>query len=95
MSKSHIEIVDPAGARTVKQSKLAPRRCDSLAGKRVGLLDNNKPNADKFLQFVGARLRRRYAGVELVEQRKTTRTAADRLKELSARCDVVVNAFAD
>lgn len=95
MSNSFIQIVNPTGARELKQSKLAARRFDSLAGKRIGLLDNNKPNADKFLQFVGARLCGRYHGIELVAQRKMTRTAADGLKELSQSCDAVVNAFAD
>lgn len=95
MSESPIEIVDPTGARAVAQSKVAVRRFASLAGKRIGLLDNNKPNADKFLQYVGARLQQRYPGIELVAQRKMTRTAADGLNELSRRCDVVVNAFAD
>lgn len=95
MSEFHIEIVHPTGARAVEQSKLAARRFDSLAGKRIGLLDNNKPNADKFLQFVGARLRERYAGIGLVAQRKMSRTAAEGLHELKQHCDVVVNAFAD
>ena len=95
MSQSSIQIVNPVGAQEIKRGKLAPRRYDSLAGKRIGLLDNNKPNADKFLQFVGARLRERYDSVELIASRKMTRTAADCLKELSKRCDVVVNAFAD
>jgi hypothetical protein len=51
MSLSSIRIVSPAGAQEIKRTKLAPRRYDSLAGKRIGLLDNNKPNADKFLEI--------------------------------------------
>jgi hypothetical protein len=74
---------------------LAPRRFDRLAGRRVGLLDNNKPNADRFLEFVGARLQERHADVELIRRRKTTRMEADGLAELAARCDAVINAFAD
>ena len=95
MSESFIQIINPTGAHEVKQTKLAPRRYDSLRGKRIGLLDNNKPNADKFLQFIGARLQARYSDISLVAKRKMTRTAAEGLKEFSERCDVVVNAFAD
>ena len=95
MSKSVIEIINPTGARQVQQSALAPRRWNSLSGRRIGLLDNNKPNADKFLQFVGALLKQRFEGIELIAQRKMTRTAADFLSELGKRCDVVVNALAD
>lgn len=95
MSESLMEMVIPTGSRDVKPAKIATRRCDSLAGKRIGLLDNNKPNADKFLQFVGARLQERFTDIELIAKRKMTRTAADGLKELAERCDVVVNAFAD
>ena len=90
-----IEIVNPAGMAASKRSALAPRRFDALAGLRIGLLDNNKPNADKFLQFVGSMLQDRYAGVELVTKTKMTRMEADGLAELAAGCDVVINAFAD
>ena len=95
MSESFIQIVNPTGAHEVKQTKLAPRRYDSLRGKRIGLLDNNKPNADKFLQLSAPACKQRYSDISLVAKRKMTRTAAEGLKELSERCDVVVNAFAD
>ena len=71
------------------------RRLKTLREARVGLLDNNKPNADRFLAQIGSLFEKRFGTVELVRQQKTTRTAADRLAELSDRCDVVVNAFAD
>ncbi len=59
MSETSIEIVNPVGVGESKQTGLARRKHDSLHGLRVGLLDNNKPNADKFLQFVGDLLKRR------------------------------------
>ena len=90
-----IEIVNPVGIPRRQQSKLAPGRYQSLDGRRIGLLDNNKPNADKFLQFIGAMLQERYADIELVPKRKMTRMEADGLVELAGRCDVVINAFAD
>jgi len=90
-----IEIVNPIGISRRQQSKLAPRQYQSLSGRRIGLLDNNKPNADKFLQFIGAMLQERHADIELVPKRKMTRMEADGLVELASRCDVVINAFAD
>lgn len=95
MSEPMIEIVAPTGQRRVQLTQLAARPFDSLRGRRIGLLDNNKPNADQFLEFVGAALAERYEGIELVAKRKMTRTAADGLADLGARCDVVINAFAD
>ena len=95
MMENVIEIVNPIGVPRKQESKLAPRRYENLAGRRVGLLDNNKPNADKFLQFIGAMLQERYAEVELVPKRKMTRMEADGLAELARGCDVVINAFAD
>ena len=90
-----IEIVNPIGVPRAQRGQLARRRFDNLAGLRVGLLDNNKPNADKFLDFVGALLQERDAKVSLIRQRKSTRTEAEGLTELAGGADVVINAFAD
>jgi hypothetical protein len=95
MDNETLEIINPTGVRATKQITLAPRKLETLRGSRIGLLDNNKPNADKFLDHVGALLKNRYDGVELVAKRKITRIEADCLKELAERCDVVINAFAD
>jgi hypothetical protein len=95
MSQQMIEIVNPVGQGASKKTGLAPRDHDGLQGLRIGLLDNNKPNADKFLEFVGELLKSRNEAIELIPKRKMSRTEADCLPELIARCDVVINAFAD
>jgi len=95
MMENFIEFVDPIGVPRKQASKLAPRRYAKLAGRRVGLLDNNKPNADKFLQFIGEILQARHPQIDLITKRKMTRMEADGLAELASRCDVVINAFAD
>ena len=89
------EIVNPVGRAAIRKNTLAKRRGGSVAGLRVGLLDNNKPNADKFLAFTGEMLRQRYQNVDLVSRRKLSRTEAECLPDLIARCDVVINACAD
>ncbi len=95
MSQEMIEIVSPVGQSASKKTGLAPRNRGSLQGLSIGLLDNNKPNADKFLGFVGELLKSRNNAIELIPKRKMSRTEADCLPELIARCDVVINAFAD
>ena len=95
MSEEMIEIVSPVGKSAGKETGLARRNRDGLKGLRIGLLDNNKPNADKFLEIVGAMLKRRNEEIELIPKRKMSRTEADCLPELIGRCDVVINAFAD
>ena len=95
MGNEMMEIVNPAGERAAKHSALALRRFDTLAGLRVGLLDNNKPNADKFLQIIGELLQARHPEIALVAKRKMTRMETDGLAELAKSCDVVINAFAD
>ena len=89
-------VLNPEGkARTASQRIAAFPRFADLNGKTVGLLDNSKPNADKFLEYVGDLLRRRFDGVEIIFKRKMSRTEADCLQELAQSCDVVVAAFAD
>ncbi|MGZ9214620.1 MAG: UGSC family (seleno)protein, partial [Candidatus Binatia bacterium] len=79
MMENVIEIVNPIGVPRKQESKLAQRRYENLVGRRVGLLDNNKPNADKFLQFIGEFLQARHPEIELVAKRKMTRMESDGL----------------
>ncbi|MDH3444150.1 MAG: hypothetical protein OEN50_09535 [Deltaproteobacteria bacterium] len=95
MNAEMIEILNPTGTRATKQIRHASRKHENLRGLRIGLLDNNKPNADRFLDHVGELLKKRYEGVELVSKRKMTRIEADCLRELAEGCDMVINAFAD
>ena len=95
MERELLKVVNPTAPRVSKRTQLAPRRYRSLRHKRIGLLDNNKPNADKFLAYVGAILKQRYDGVELIPKQKMSRTEADGIQELVDSCDVVINAFAD
>ena len=95
MEERLIEIIDPTATREFKRTGPARRKHSRLHHKRVGLLDNSKPNADIFLGYVGELLKQRYDGVEIVFRRKISRTEADCVQDLIEKCDVVVNAFAD
>ncbi|MDE3077936.1 MAG: hypothetical protein KGJ86_21135, partial [Chloroflexota bacterium] len=69
----------------------------SLAGLRVGLLDNVKTNADAFLDRVEERLRERYQVAEFARRTKPQAGQAcpPHMFEALAQCDVVINAFGD
>lgn len=91
-----IVVLDPtAGAATVSV-ELAPRP-SSLAGLVVGWLDNGKPNSDRLLALLAARM----DGEGMKEQvllRKPNigRVApAGMIDELAQRCDVVVTGVGD
>jgi hypothetical protein len=94
MQTSLMEIIDPTTDREIKAGKLASRSHD-LTAKRIGLLDNSKPNADIFLEYVGRLLKQKFPGIELFARRKMTRTESDCLQELTENCDFVISAFAD
>lgn len=89
-----MEVINPTADREMKMGKTASRDHD-LAAKRIGLLDNSKPNADIFLDRVGELLKQKFPGIELFPRRKMTRTEADCLQELTETCDFVISAFAD
>jgi hypothetical protein len=59
------EVLSPwAEADPVPQKRLAPRLTD-LAGKKIGLLRNNKRAAEPILQVTAQRLQERYPGLEI------------------------------
>jgi hypothetical protein len=90
------QLLDPRGRVEVEEKGLAPR-LESLEGTTVGLLDNAKPNADRFLDAVGEMLVDEY-GVEAVERASKHAAAVSGgslLPELRAECDAVVNAYGD
>ena len=88
-------VLDPTSERAPAQRERLPR-LDSLAGRRVGLLDISKARGDVFLNRLEERLRDR--GAEVVRYRKPTFTkpAPPELRqEIAVHCDAVVEALAD
>jgi hypothetical protein len=76
---------------------LAPRPPD-LRGCRVGLLANVKRNAERYLDEVGALLRREHGAADLVRRTKRSITdpvPPDVLADLVATCDIVVVGVGD
>jgi hypothetical protein len=93
-------ILDPTGlsSRETATGLTLAARPASLAGARIGLLENGKQNAARFLEDVADVLRDRYGAGDATLRRKENfaQPAAPALvDELSAESDVVVIGIGD
>lgn len=91
-----LEVFAPTSSVTSGELKLAAR-LDSLAGKRIGLLFNSKPNADELLQRVREHVASTFPDTEFVLRSKPTaaKPMVPEVFEALSACDAVVNAFGD
>ena len=92
-----IEILDPTVEAATRPVSWAPRP-DSLAGKRIGLVENTKFNSDRLLLKIGEVLKREYGAAETRMWRKHNSSvpAHDEIvQELRATCDVMVAGIGD
>jgi hypothetical protein len=93
-------ILDPtglSGKTTNVGLTLAPRRGE-LSGARVGLLENGKQNARRFLEDVADLLRERYGAgaARIMRKENFAQPAAPELIDaLSAESDLVVIGIGD
>jgi hypothetical protein len=93
-------ILDPTGLSTRDAAPaftLAPRPAD-LGGARIGLLENGKQNARRFLEDVADVLRERHGAGEVALRRKevfSQPAPPELVDELSAESDVVVIGIGD
>jgi hypothetical protein len=91
-------ILSPEGASETKLHQLAPRRFNSLEGLRIGLLGNNKLNADAVLVAIADLLQERYkvGSVMLRTKPSFARPAPDEMiDEMLEECDVVLAGVGD
>ena len=92
-----IQIFDPTTEVKGRHIKYAPRP-KSLAGLRVGLVDNTKHNSDKLLLRIASLLEREHGAKTHVIRRKHSAGAAPHaaiIDEYKANCDVVVAGVGD
>ena len=92
-----IEILDPTVEVLTQPVKFVPRP-DSLAGKRVGLVENTKFNSDRLLQKIGAILVSEYGAADARMWRKHNASVPaheEIVQELRATCDVMVAGIGD
>ena len=88
--------MSPVGTKRRVRTPIAPR-LKSLAGARVGLLDNTKKNADRLLSALAEMLQRDYGVADVLSRRKigSSPGAPDAMIEELAQCDAVLNAYGD
>ncbi|HZS34818.1 MAG TPA: hypothetical protein VFC42_15750 [Methylomirabilota bacterium] len=92
-----IEILDPTVEIAARSIAFVPRPA-SLAGKRVGLIENTKFNSDRLLQKIGDILQAEYgaAGTRMWRKRNASVPAHEEIvRELRESCDVMVAGIGD
>ncbi|MBI1736694.1 MAG: hypothetical protein HYR51_16115 [Candidatus Rokubacteria bacterium] len=90
-----MDVLSPVRAAPTPFRALAPRR-GTLAGARIGVLDNSKPNADTLLGRVAALLVERHGAASVTRWQKpgASRPAA-MIEEVVAGADLVLTGSAD
>jgi len=92
-----VQIYDPTIEAKSRRIDFVPRP-KSLAGLRVGLVDNSKFNSDQVLERVGKLLERDYGVTSHVMRRKVTAgipASPAIIAEFKANCDIVVAGVGD
>ncbi|VXA90865.1 UGSC family (seleno)protein [Citricoccus sp. K5] len=91
-------LIDPTGASERASDMTLSPRPGSLAGLRVALLDNTKPNATPLLEALGHELRQRHGigSVTMYTKDYFGTPVKDELRdEIVRECDLVVTAVGD
>ncbi len=91
------QLVDPTTEAMVAAFDGA-QRLPSLAGSRLGIIDDSKRNADVLLEELAEVLRLRYEIAEVRWHRKPSASRpadAAALKDLAEHCDAVIIAVGD
>jgi hypothetical protein len=89
-----VVLVDPS-AEGIPDFVPTADRLKDLAGKRVGLLDNIKHNAEYLLGAVAERLGELGCEVTPVRKKTYTKIAEPHVLAALERCDAVVTAIGD
>lgn len=89
-----VKLINPVGQRALAREALAPR-LNSLNGKSIGFIDNIKPNANLFIQYIEEMMRADYPGIETHTVRKNFTSSKLIAHELEGRVHALVNAWGD
>jgi hypothetical protein len=91
-------ILDPTGRSDLARAGTLAPRVRELAGLRLGLLDNGKPNAALVLETIAAQLRAQHHIGEVTTFTKSyfgTPVEEDRAKEIAQACEAVIAGVGD
>jgi hypothetical protein len=95
MSSSGIRLHDPTAEPRAVTARLAPR-LTSLAGKRIGILDNGKANAGTLMLAVARILQERHGAGEIVKREKPVAgPPSPEILETLSGCDLALVGSAD
>jgi uncharacterized protein YciU (UPF0263 family) len=92
-----VQILDPTtevSGRTINYAA----RPESLAGLRVGLVDNTKHNSDQLLLRIADILQREHGTkAHIIKRKKSSGAAphAEIIEEYKANCDIVIAGVGD
>jgi hypothetical protein len=92
-----MQIYDPTLGSSGRTVNFVPRP-KSLAGLRVGLVDNTKHNSDQMLLRIAALLESKHgAKTHIIRKKKSAGAAphAEIVEEFKAHCDVIVAGVGD
>ena len=89
-----VKLVNPVGQRASAPVTLA-RRLDTLNGKSIGFIDNMKPNANLFIQYIEEMIRADYPNVRTQTVRKNFTSSKLIADQLDGKVDAVINAWGD
>lgn len=90
-------LCSPTG-KAIAQGFVPPKRPETPAGLRVGLLDNTKAPVDHMLRHIGERLRLHVPGCTtftIAKQHPLAAMEPEVLLALRENADVVINALGD
>ncbi|MES2564133.1 MAG: hypothetical protein V4637_15580 [Pseudomonadota bacterium] len=89
-----VKLVNPVGVRAAAPVTLA-RRLATLEGKSIGFIDNMKPNANLFVQYVEEMMRAEFPRVTTHTVRKNFTSSKLIADQLEGKVDALVNAWGD
>ena len=91
------EFLDPTGDAAIEQHGLAPRLA-TLQGARMGIIENNKTNADKFLMMVYEEMQELYGvgDVKMIRKKELSQPALpDQIEEIARYADFAITGIGD
>ena len=92
-----MQIYDPTIGTSGRSVNFVPRP-KSLAGLRIGLVDNTKHNSDQMLLRIAALLESKHgARTHIIRKKKSAGAAphSEIVEEFKAHCDVIVAGVGD
>ena len=87
-----VRLLDPTARPHDDEKPLAPRFPD-LRGKRIGILDNTKSNADLLMKQMASLLCLHYGASDIIHRRKAHAAIGateEFLDDMAASCDLVL-----